>query len=151
MPSPRIWQGPPGAIARSIGLDPDAPPEGEKTLEQLINAGASLDEPVGGEESAEHGLAPLLLLVNKSVLRPGRRAKQVLGGSEVGWENAVLHGPAVAMQETLVSVNAIVVEGKEELKSHRIEDKVCETIGLYTNVQGRGERREEDSKIDADG
>ena len=28
----------------------------------------------------------------------------MLGGSEVGWENAVLHGPAVAMQETLVSV-----------------------------------------------
>ena len=55
MPSPRIWQGPPGAIARSIGLDPDAPPEGEKTLEQLINAGASLDEPVGGGQNQGGG------------------------------------------------------------------------------------------------
>ena len=55
MPSPRIWQGPPGAIARSIGLDPDAPPEGEKTLEQLINAGASLDEPVEAERKRRAG------------------------------------------------------------------------------------------------
>ena len=79
-----------GAIARSIGLDPDVPPEGEAALESLLDAGARADEPAGGEGSPEQQLSPLLLLVNKSVLRPGRRAHQVLGGSEDQWDTAVV-------------------------------------------------------------
>ena len=59
---------PKGAIARSIGLDPDAPPEGEAAIESLLAAGASANEPAGGKGRLEL-LPPLLLLVNKSVLR----------------------------------------------------------------------------------
>ena len=92
-----------GAIALSIGQDPDVPPEGEQALEGLLKAGSSANEPAqaGKGRKGENSLPPLLLLANKSVLRPGRRAHQVLGGSEDQWDNAVMVRKAIVIQPML--------------------------------------------------
>jgi hypothetical protein len=99
------------SIARCVGASADDEPESEQELEALLGAGASPDEPAaGGSDKSTKALAPVLLLAQKRVLRPGARARAVLDADEEQWQSAAAHGPAASSHEALA---AAMTEGAE--------------------------------------
>ena len=118
----------PGAIARCIGVSADRAPASEHLLEKLLDRGCSANEPAGvasaGEDGVASGLAPLLLLARKRVLRAGDRGQLVLGGEAEKWEAAVAQGPKAAIELAGEHVTATTEEGSSFASA--LHDILCE-------------------------